>query len=134
MTALGGESGLRHDGRWNLAKGRRGAAGKAVALPRGFVSFEKRYAAVAEAFDALGDAIHEAGPLTARERRLVKLAIAAGGRLEGAVRAHARRGSAEGIDRASLDHVAVLALTTAGLPTTVAALTWIEDALAKSRP
>ena len=41
----------------------------------------------------LGQACAEAGPLDAKTRELVKLGTAVGGRLEGAVHAHARRGA-----------------------------------------
>ena len=104
---------------------RKGAEGVA----RGYADFDDRFPEVAKAYEALGEAIHAAGPLTVRERRLVKLAIAVGGRLEGAVRAHARRAVREGVERAALDQVAVLAVSTSGLPTTVAALSWIDRAL-----
>jgi alkylhydroperoxidase/carboxymuconolactone decarboxylase family protein YurZ len=39
-----------------------------------------------EAYEALAAAAHESGPLDERTRRLVKLAIAVGARMEGAVR------------------------------------------------
>lgn len=94
-----------------------------------FAEFETRFPEVSKAYEALGEAAHSAGPLTARERRLVKIAIAVGGRLEGAVRSQARRATREGIDRAALDQVAVLSIPTSGLPTAVASLSWIRAAL-----
>ena len=105
-----------------------GPKGKPVVAP-GFRDFDERYPDAAKAYEELGEAIHAAGPLTVRERRLVKLAIAVGGRLEGAVKSHARRAAREGVERAAIDQVAVLAVTTSGLPTTVAALSWIDRAL-----
>ena len=39
-------------------------------LPEVYQQFEPRYSRVKEAFDALGAAEHEAGPLGERERRL----------------------------------------------------------------
>jgi len=95
----------------------------------GFADFVRRFPSVSAAYERLGAAAHGAGPLTPRERRLVKLALAVGGRLEGAVRAQARRGHREGVDRKALDQVAVLAVPTLGLPTTVAALRWIAASL-----
>jgi len=103
-------------------KGKDGAA-------KSYLEFAGKYPGVARAYEALGEAIHAAGPLTVRERRLVKLAIAVGGRLEGAVKSHARRASREGVERTAIDQVAVLAVSTSGLPTTVAALNWIDGAL-----
>lgn len=80
-----------------------------------------------EAYAALGAATANAGNLTERERRLVKLALAIGARSEGAVHSHARRGLAEGIAKQDLDQVALLAIGPLGLPRAVAASTWISD-------
>jgi alkylhydroperoxidase/carboxymuconolactone decarboxylase family protein YurZ len=79
------------------------------------------------AYAALGKACAEAGPLTARERRLVKLALAVGGGSEGAVHSHVRRARKEGIEDAALHQVALLAIGPLGLPQAVAAKTWIDD-------
>lgn len=98
-------------------------------LPQPFQDFTKDFPQVARGYEALAAAAHEAGPLDERTRRLVKLAIGIGGRLEGAVRAHARQAKAHGVSEAELDHVVLLALTTIGLPSTVAARTWIRDEL-----
>src|SRR3990170_6724289 len=96
-------------------------------LPKPFEEVGRDHPRVMQAYEALAKATHEAGPLDDRTRRLVKLAIAVGGRLEGAVRAHARQARASGVTDAELDHVILLALTTTGLPSTVAARTWIRD-------
>jgi alkylhydroperoxidase/carboxymuconolactone decarboxylase family protein YurZ len=97
--------------------------------PQPFQDFVAAYPGVASAYEALATAAHEAGPLDERTRRLVKLAIAVGGRLEGAVRAHARFARAAGVGDAELDHVALLAMTTIGQPSAVAARTWMRDEL-----
>ncbi len=101
-------------------------------LPQPYQDFTKQHPKIAEAYEALGSATHEAGPLDDRTRRLIKLAIAVGGRLEGAVRAQARQARAMGVSNEELDHVVMLALTTIGLPSTVAARTWVLDALDES--
>ena len=101
-------------------------------LPQPFQDFTTEFPQVAQAYEALSATAHEAGPLDERTRRLVKLAIAVGGRLEGAVRAHARQAKAKGVSVAEMDHVVLLALTTIGLPSTVAARTWIRDELGLS--
>ncbi len=80
-----------------------------------------------KAYAALGKATAESGPLTARERRLVKLALAVGAGLEGAVHSHTRRARSEGIAPAAVMQVALLAIGPLGLPRAVAARTWIED-------
>ncbi len=83
------------------------------------------------AYQALGAACSEAGPLDARTRRLVKLALAIGARSEGAVHSHTRRAGGEGIAADELRHVALLAIPTLGFPTSIAALTWIDDIVDK---
>ncbi len=79
------------------------------------------------AYQDLGKACYEAGPIEGANRRLVKLALAVGSGSEGAVHSHARRALAEGLSAADLRHVALLAIPTVGFPAAVAALTWIED-------
>lgn len=79
------------------------------------------------AYAALGKACANAGPLNDRERRLVKLALAIGANSEGAVHSHARRARSEGVEEDAIQHVALLAVGTLGLPRAVAAKTWIED-------
>lgn len=96
-------------------------------LPEAFDDLRTRYPDLARAYDALGDAAYQAGPLSPREQRLVKLALALAAGLEGAVHSHTRRGLQEGLTADELRHAAVLAATTLGLPATVRALTWIED-------
>ncbi len=87
----------------------------------------KENADIWKAYQNLGQACAEAGPLEGKTLRLVKLALAAGAGSEGAVHSQVRRGIAEGLSRDELRHVAFLAMTTLGFPKAVAALTWIED-------
>ena len=79
------------------------------------------------AYSALGKACSDTGPLSDREKRLVKLALAIGANSEGAVHSHTRRGRSEGIENSALEQVALLAIGPLGLPRAVAAKTWIED-------
>ena len=83
------------------------------------------------AYGALGKATANAGPLSDREKRLVKLALAVASGSEGAVHSHTRRAKSQGIEDAALQQVALLAIGTCGLPQAVAAKTWIEDILQK---
>lgn len=84
---------------------------------------------VMEAFTALAERLHAAGPLGSRERRLAKLGIAVGAASEGAVRSHARKALGEGIEPDAIRHVGVLAITTAGYPAAMAAYGWISEVL-----
>ena len=79
------------------------------------------------AFQALGAATGQAGPLSEREQRLVNLALALGGDSEGATHSHVRRGLADGLSSDDLDHVAFLAITTLGWPQAIRGLTWVRD-------
>ncbi|MDQ4083729.1 MAG: carboxymuconolactone decarboxylase family protein [Actinomycetota bacterium] len=96
-----------------------------------YQKFEHRYPVVKEAFDALGAAEHEAGPLGEKQRRLVKLGIAVGAESEGAVRSHVRKLLGVGVAEEEILHTIVLALTTVGFPATNAALGWAEEVLAE---
>ncbi|WP_170432738.1 carboxymuconolactone decarboxylase family protein [Ruegeria arenilitoris] len=96
-------------------------------LPGAAGALAKKHPAIWDAYSALGSATAEAGNLTERERRLVKLALAIGAASEGAVHSHSRRGLAEGIPVEDLQQVALLAIGPHGLPRAVAAGTWISD-------
>ena len=78
-------------------------------------------------FQAIGAATDAAGPLDAREQRLVNLALAIGGDSEGATHSHSRRALKEGLSAEEIEHVAFLAITTLGWPQAIRALTWIRD-------
>ena len=98
-------------------------------LPEVYERFRGEFTAVMEAYGGLADRIHAAGPLTQRERRLAKLGIAVGRESEGGVRSHARKALAEGIEPKAILHVAVLAITTSGYPSAMAAYGWINEVL-----
>lgn len=98
-------------------------------LPIPFQQIRHEYPEIASAYDALGVAIHKAGPLDDKTRQLVKLALSIGARLEGATHAHVRRALEMGLTPAEIRHVVLLAATTLGFPNTVAAYTWINDVL-----
>jgi alkylhydroperoxidase/carboxymuconolactone decarboxylase family protein YurZ len=100
-------------------------------LPAVVESFARRYPHVWDAYNRLGEAAAQAGPLDAKTERLVKLAIAVGGGLEGAVHSHVRRGLAAGLTREELLHVGILAITTVGWPAAIKAVCWIDDAIGK---
>ena len=101
----------------------------AAKLPSGAAKIAKRYPEVWAAYENLGAACAQSGPLDARTLRLVKLAIAVGAESEGAVHSHVRRALAEGLTKEELLHVSLLAIPSLGLAKAVAAMTWIEDIL-----
>lgn len=98
-------------------------------IPKHFKKFTEDYPSVAKAYEQMGDAVHTAGPLDEKTRVLIKLAISTGARLEGAVHSHARKALNAGCTAAEMRHVALLSLPTIGLPSMMAALSWIDDIL-----
>jgi alkylhydroperoxidase/carboxymuconolactone decarboxylase family protein YurZ len=99
-------------------------------LPSGAGELARRHPEIWDAYARLGQRCAEAGPLDARARHLVKIALAAGAGSEGAVHSHVRRGLAEGLTPEQVRHIALLAVTTLGLPGAVRTMTWIDDMLA----
>lgn len=101
--------------------------------PKRFQRFKKEYPHVADAYETLGAVVHKAGPLDERTRALIKLGISTGARLEGAVHSHVRKALALGVTPDEIRHVVLLALPTIGFPSMMAALTWTEDVLSKTK-
>lgn len=101
-----------------------------MTYPEPYASIRQRYPDLVRAYDALGTSAYQAGPLDSRQQRLVKLALAIGAGLEGAVHSHARRALDEGVGAEALRHTVLLATTTLGFPSMVRAMTWVEDVLA----
>ncbi len=103
-------------------------------LPRSYESFKKSYPEIWQAYDRLGGLVHDAGPVDKKNREFIKLAMAIGSRLEGAVHSHTRRALEEGAKAEEIYHVVLLGLTTLGFPATIAAWTWVKDEIAKRSP
>lgn len=100
-------------------------------MPEAYRQLGKAYPAVMQAYEALGVAVAEAGPLDARTRALVKLAIATGALRKGAVHSHVRRALEAGWTPEEIRHVVLLSTTTLGFPAMMAALCWVEDILSQ---
>jgi 4-carboxymuconolactone decarboxylase len=96
-------------------------------LPGRFLKFQKSFPEVYQAYDSLGAATASAGPLNGKTRALVKLAIAIGGQMEGAVHSHTRRAIEAGCTPDELRHVVLLSTTTMGFPSMMKTLSWVED-------
>src|SRR5947199_2389551 len=96
-------------------------------LPKPIEEIRRLYPTVWKAFNDLGNRCHEAGPLDEKSRRLVKLALAIGAGLEGATHSAVRSARQSGIKPEEMDHVALLAITTLGLPAATRAMRWIGD-------
>ncbi len=102
-------------------------------LPKAVNEFRKCHPDVWKAFNELGDRCHSAGPLDEKSRRLVKLGLAIGAGLEGGTHSAVRNAIKSGVTAAEMDHVAVLAISTLGLPSATRAMTWIVDAFRQAK-
>jgi AhpD family alkylhydroperoxidase len=98
-------------------------------IPPTHLKFREAYSEVAQAYEQLGKATQEWGPLDKKMRELVKLGVAVGNRHEGGVHSHTRRALDAGATPDEIRHVALLSLTTIGFPSMIAAMTWVEDIL-----
>ena len=98
-------------------------------LPKTFLKIKERYGPVIDSLQALGDAVHQAGPLDSKTAHLVQMAAAASLRSEGAVASHARRALDAGATIDEVRHVLILLTPTIGFPTVAAALSWTDELL-----
>ena len=98
-------------------------------LPVPFEQFVKRFPKAHAAYERLGEACHTSGPLDAKMRELVQLGMAIGIRSEGAVHSHVKKALEAGASALEIRHAVLLGIPTIGLPTTVAAFTWVGDIL-----
>ena len=98
-------------------------------VPKRYKRFMEEFPDVAKSYEEMGKAVHEAGPLDEKTRALIKLAISTGARFEGAVHSHTRKALKAGCTKEELRHVAMLSLPTIGLPSMMAALSWVDEVL-----
>jgi len=96
-------------------------------VPEKFRIFCERHAGVAAAYENLAAECREAGPLSAKDQALMRLGVAVGSQVEGAVRSQVRKALDAGLVPDEIRHAIMLSLTTIGYPRMMAALTWVED-------
>ena len=101
--------------------------------PKRYEEVRRRHPRVVGAYEEFGEALAGAGPLTERERALVRLGVAVGAGLDSAIKAHARRGRDAGLSDAALRHAALLAGTTVGFSSMMKGLALVEEALEGKR-
>ena len=100
-------------------------------IPKRYQQMHADYPDLMQAYEAMGQAAREAGPLSKREAALVKLAISLTAGLEGGAHSHCRKALQSGCSPDDLRHVAILTTPTIGFPTMMRAKSWIEDVLEK---
>jgi alkylhydroperoxidase/carboxymuconolactone decarboxylase family protein YurZ len=96
-------------------------------IPKPVEELWKHYPTVWKAFNEFGSRCHAAGPLNEKSRRLVKLAFSVGAGPEGATHSAVRNAPNVGISQEEIDHVALLAASTLGMPAATPSFTWIRD-------
>ena len=97
--------------------------------PGPFRRFVEAYPECGMTYEALAAASREAAGFPEKEAERLKLALSMGARLEGAVHSHARRALEAGATAGEVRGVALLGLTTLGLPHSMMGTSWIEDVL-----
>ena len=101
-------------------------------LPKRFTDFVQTYPAIGEAYQQLGLAVADAGPLDEKTRALVKVGIAIAAGLEGGTHSHVRKALECGATPEEVRHVALQCLTTIGFPAMMKGYSWVDDVIAKS--
>lgn len=99
--------------------------------PKTFVAFTRRYPRIGAAWGLLGEA-GNTGPLEPKVTRLVKLGIHLATRSEGGTHAAVRKALMAGARPEEIYQVVALAAGAMGLPSAVAAFTWVEEELKKA--
>ena len=96
-------------------------------IPQPFINFTLDYPDVGQAYAELGHAVHSAGPIDKKTRELIKLSMSCGAQKEGAVHSHTRKALEAGCTKEEIHHVILLLLPTMGMPSMMAAMTWVND-------
>ena len=103
-------------------------------LPHVYVDFTESFPDIAETQGELARRIRERTPFDESTNRLLKLALAIGSESEGDVRSNTRKALQHGMSPDDLRALALLAITTCGFPTTIAALRWMQEVFDGEEP
>lgn len=98
-------------------------------LPKPYQLFRREHPRIYAAYEALGAAAADAGPLDAKTRELVRLGMAAANRSESAVESHTHRALDAGATPDEIEHALALGINTIGFSTMMAALSWAKQAI-----
>ena len=98
-------------------------------MPQRYERLKNDYPEVFDAYEKLGKAVHTIGSLDDKTRALIKLAISATSKSEGAVQLTALVASLPQDTKDEIRQTILIALPTIGLPSTMAALSWVDDIL-----
>ncbi|QDS91312.1 Carboxymuconolactone decarboxylase family protein [Roseimaritima multifibrata] len=101
-------------------------------IPKRYQQMHQTHPEFMQAYEAMGQAARESGPLSDREVALVKLAISLSSGQEGAAHSHCRKALEASCSGDDLRHVALLTAPTLGFPAMMRNRGWVEDVLAKA--
>ncbi len=99
-------------------------------LPKPYQQFRTDHSSVYAAYEQLGEAVANGGPLDAKVRELIKLGMAAANRSESAVQSHTYRALDSGATPEEIEHALLLGINTLGFSIMMAAMTWARQAIA----
>jgi 4-carboxymuconolactone decarboxylase len=98
-----------------------------VSIPKPYTDMKERFPDLLKAYESLGDACKNAGPLDAKTVAMIKLAISMTAGLEGAAHSHTRKALEAGCTPEQLEHIAILGVPTTGFPNMMRNCAWIRD-------
>ena len=98
-------------------------------LPKPYQQFRTNYPQVYKAYEQLGEAAANAGPLDAKTRELIRLGMSAANKSESAVKSHTHRALDAGATTEEIEHALLLGINTLGFSTIMAAITWAKAAV-----
>lgn len=101
--------------------------------PKFYTDFLKKFPEIGALYEKLGDAVHQQGPLSERERALIKLAVSGSHQFHSAFKSHLRKAISAGVTREEIEHVALLMLPTIGFPTMMYMLGTIDEHFERGR-
>jgi AhpD family alkylhydroperoxidase len=102
-------------------------------LPYAYKKFSEDYPDIYQAHDNLARSCHQAGPLDEKVRQLIKIAVAATAKSEGAVHSHTRQALKAGVSVEEIRQALLLTTTTIGFPGMMAAMTWADETIELER-
>jgi AhpD family alkylhydroperoxidase len=98
-------------------------------LPQPYQQFRADHPPVYAAYESLGAAAANAGPLDAKIRELIKLGMSAANGSESGVQSHAHRALETGATSEEIQHALILGINTLGFSRMMAALGWAQKAI-----
>ena len=104
-----------------------------MSIPKRYLKFGEDYPEILNAYETLGEAVQNSGPLEKKTKALIKLSISIGAKMEGAVHSHTRKAIEAGCSEEEIKQTVLLSLPTLGFPSMMAAMTWVEDVFEKQK-